>query len=130
MGTQSRLDQYKENFIKIQLKNLENDTNGDFDSSKFPSILPIPKRIFAQTMGIDLVPVLPMNGGNSPEELDKIKRDILSENRDRKIETINDGKEYKEMKPEEHPNFKEITDPVGKLLYLDYTYGSTSSDSI
>lgn len=90
------------------------------------SILPIAMRVAAQTMGSELVSVQPMSSptfGNSKEELEKIKGDVKSTNRDGKIESIIEDKEYKEMEVKDHPDYR------SGLFYMDYVYGSTSSQS-
>jgi hypothetical protein len=90
-------------------------------------LFPIAKRIFAKTIGQDLVSVQPM-GSNSEDEMKKIKQEVKAENRERKIDSIVEGKEFNEMKVEEHPDFN--GGPVGKLFYMDMVYGSTNSTTI
>lgn len=92
-------------------------------TSNFPNLLPIAKRVAAQTVGLNLVAVKPM-GGNSTDELERIKSEIKSENRDRKIDSITDDKEFEEMKVEDHPDYESGL-PSGKLFYMDYQYKST-----
>ena len=92
-------------------------------TSNFPSILPVAKRIFAKTVGLDLVAVRPP-GGNSTDDIDRIEKEVKSENRDRKIDAITDDKEFEEMKVEDHPEYKDGL-PKGNLFYMDYQYGST-----
>jgi len=98
-------------------------------TSNFPSILPVAKRIFAKTVGLDLVAVKPLGGGNTSEQLKDIRDDIKIENRDRVIESIIDDKEYKEMTVEEHPDYIKPSGPSGQLFYMDYTYGTSSTSS-
>lgn len=86
------------------------------------SLLPIAKRIYAQTIAHDLVEVKPLGGGNTGAEMKKIKSDLTAENRDRKIESLVDDKEFKEMKVEEHPDYKPIEPPRATLMYLDFVY--------
>lgn len=79
--------------------------------SEFDSFLPIAKRIFAKTISNDLVSVQPM-GSNSEEELNRIKKEVQSENRDRKID----------FNPETHKNdiyvYKgDWDDEISKLLF-------------
>jgi hypothetical protein len=101
----------------------------DNTSTSFPTMLPIVKRIFAKTVGIDLVSVQPI-GGISIDKLDEIKKEVKTENRDRKIDSIVDGKDFEEMKVEDHPDFKSDS-PTGNLFYMDYKYdSSTQSNSI
>lgn len=91
------------------------------------SLLPLAMKVAAQTIALDLVPVQPM-GSNSEDEMKKIKQEVKAENRERKIDSIVEGKEFNEMKVEEHPDFN--GGPVGKLFYMDYVYGSTNSTTI
>lgn len=85
--------------------------------STFPSILPIAMQVASRTIGMDLVNVQPM--GNITDEM---IREVNSENRDRKIDSITDDKEYEEMKIQDHPDY--IEGPKGKLFYIDFKYGS------
>ena len=90
--------------------------------NEFPSLLPIAMKVASQTIGQNLVSVQPMShSGMSQEEIDRISAEIKKENRDSKIDAIVEGKDYKELKPEEHPDWK--PGPVGNLFYLDYKYG-------
>ncbi len=92
-------------------------------TQQFPSLLPIARKIAAQTIG-----------GMSKEERERIESEVKSENRDGKIDSLIEGTEYVEKKVEEHPDYKSGTDlvpvqplsgPVGQLFYLDFKYGST-----
>jgi hypothetical protein len=94
------------------------------------SLLPIAMKVATQTIALDLVPVQPMGGGNSGDEMKKIKQEVKIENRDRKIDALVEGKEFNEMKPEDHPDYKESKGPIGKLFYMDFVYGSTNSTTI
>lgn len=113
-----------------QLDNLsqlaENQSNHileeNIESKDFASLLPMAMKVAAQTIGQNLVSVQPLpHPGMSQEEIDRINADIKKENRDGKIDAIVEGKDYKELKPEEHPDWK--PGPVGQLFYLDYKYG-------
>jgi hypothetical protein len=90
----------------------------------YGSLLPISMKVAAQTIGQDLVLVQPM-GSNSGDEMKKIKQEVKAENRERKIDSIVEGKEFNEMKVEEHPDFNGGS--IGKLFYMDMVYGSTNS---
>lgn len=90
--------------------------------SSFPSIMPMVKQVAAKTIGLDLVTVKPI-GRNSEEELDKIKKEVKTENRDRKIDAITEDRDFEEMKVEEHPDYEKM--PESKLFYLDYKYESS-----
>ena len=91
---------------------------------EFPSLLPIAMKISAQTIGLDLVPVQPMTGpgGMSQKERERIEAEVKGENRDGKIDALIEGKDFKEMKPEDHPDWKQ-----GNLYYMDYTYDGDST---
>ena len=99
-------------------------------TSQPESLLPIAMKIAAQTIGQDLVSVAPMGGGNSGDEMKKIKQEVKIENRDRKIDALVEGKDFEEMKTEDHPDYIKPSGPSGHLFYLDYTYGSTNSTTI
>ena len=99
-------------------------------TEEFPTLLPIAKQIFAKTVGLDIVPVVPIGGGNSGPEMESIRQDVKIENRDRKIESIVEDKEFEEMKVEDHPDYKESVGPRGDLFYLDFQYGGTESNTI
>ena len=90
-------------------------------------LFPIAKRIFAQTIGQDLVSVAPMGGGNSGDEMKKIKQEVKIENRDRKIDALVEGKEFNEMKPEDHPDYIKPKGPSGQLFYMDFVYSTNST---
>ena len=94
------------------------------EQAKFQSVLPMATRIAAQTVGLDLVSVVPL-GSNTTEDLDRIKAEVEAENRDRKIDSVIEGQAYEEMKVNEHPDF--VPGPRGDLFYLDYSYGGTQS---
>jgi hypothetical protein len=95
----------------------------------FPTILPMAMKVAAQTIGTDLVSVAPIGGGNTPDELKEIREDIKIENRDRKIEAVVEGKEFEEMKVEDHPDYVKPKGPSGQLFYLDFKYGTQSHGS-
>jgi hypothetical protein len=100
---------------------LEENTQASINTTtEFPSILPISMKIAAKTFGQDLVSVQPIEPPITPEKLDEIKRDVISENRNRKIESITEQIDYNEMNINEHPDYKSN----GTLLYLDFKYDS------
>ena len=106
------------------------DTNITSQPTDNNILFPIVKRIFAQTIGQDLVSVQPIGGGNSGDEMKKIKQEVKIENRDRKIDALVEGKEFNEMKPEDHPDYIKPSGPSSQLFYMDYVYGSTNSTTI
>lgn len=100
----------------------ESTMSDTIEQAKFPSVFPMVVKIAAQTVGLDLVSVVPL-GSNTTEELDKIKAEVDAENRDRKIDSLIESKDFEEMKVNEHPDF--VPGPRGDLFYLDYFYGGT-----
>lgn len=119
----SQLAQNQEDFV------VENNTSTQTDSIDFP-LLPIAKEMAAQTIGLDLVSVQPIGGGNSSTELEKIRNEVKVENRDRIIESISEGKDFEEMKVEDHPDYVKLVGPQGQLFYIDFKYdGMTNSNT-
>ena len=88
---------------------------------EFPSLLPIAIKIASRTIGSDLV------GFASEEEINQVKNKIQSENRDGKIESIIEDKEFVEKKLEDDPEYKELmrkgvvpmSSPMGNLFFLN-----------
>lgn len=113
------MSQYAEMQSNNESKIEENDTPYDF-----PSLLPMAMQVASKTVGLDLVSVQPMDGpgGMSKEERERIEAEVKGENRDGKIDALIEGKDFKEMKPEDHPDWKE-----GNLYYMDYTYDGDST---
>lgn len=123
------LEQYSD-FISNDSE-IKSKPNGIIESQPFNDknvLLPIARRVVAQTIGLDLVSVSPMGGGNTSEEIKKIREDIKSENRDRKINSVIEDKDFEEMKTEDHPDYIKPKGPSGQLFYMDYIYGSTNSN--
>jgi hypothetical protein len=88
------------------------------------NIFPMVKRIAARTIGQDLVSVVPI-GGNGVI-LEEIKKEISQINRDRKIESLINDAEFKEMTISEHPEYEKVIkncSPKPSLFYLDFKYG-------
>jgi len=105
---------HSNNESKIEENTLASDT-------EFPSLLPMAMQVASKTVGLDLVSVQPLaSPGMSQEEVDRINNEIKKENRDGKIDALIEGKDFKEMKPEEHPDWK--PGPIGSLLYMDFKY--------
>ena len=104
-------------------ESIEENTVGSDTTTEFPSLLPMAMQVASKTIGMDLVNIKPLAGsGMSQEEVDRINNEVKKENRDSKIDALIEGKEYKEMNPEEHPDWK--PGPTGKLFYMDFKYGS------
>jgi hypothetical protein len=55
---------------------------------------------------------------------------VNRENRDRKIESIVDDKEFEQMKIEDHPDYVKPKLPSGQLFYMDFKYGGTESNIV
>jgi hypothetical protein len=108
------MSQYTEMHSNNESEIEENNTTYDF-----PSLLPIAMKIADRTISQDLVSVQPMDGpgGMSKEERERIEAEVKSENRDGKIDALIEGKDFKEIKPEDHPDWKK-----GGLFYMDYEY--------
>ena len=128
MGMTGSKADWMSEYAEMHSKNettLSNTTTEDFQT-----LLPIAMKVSAQTIGTDLVTVAPIGGGNSGPEMESIRQDIKIENRDRKIESIVEDKEFEEMKVEDHPDYIKPKGPLGQLFYLDFTYGGTESNTI
>ena len=108
------LSKYSQSIESNQVE--ENTLASEVDQNNFPSIFPMAMRVASRTVGMDLVSVNPMDAYVTDEMI----KDVDRENRDRKIESITEDKEYNEMKIEEHPDYKK--GPTGKLFYLDFKY--------
>lgn len=93
------------------------------------NLLPIVRRVFAQTIALDLVEVKPM-GFVSDEKLRLVKERVLSENRDSVVNSLLKGGKIKVKILEEDPEYIEMTKnnlPKGELMYLDFKYGDAST---
>ena len=115
------LSQLAENQSKQILE--ENTLTSEDSNTEFTSLLPIAMKVASKTIGLDLVSVKPLAnpGGMSQEEIDRINNEVKKENRDGKIDALIEGKDFKEIKSEEHPDWK--PGPVGRLMYMDFKYG-------
>jgi hypothetical protein len=104
-----RLSQFNEN-NQIETK-----------TDDFASLLPTAIRIVAKTISQDLIFA-------SKEEIDVVKNKLLTENRDGKIESIINDKEFNEKRLEDDPEYQKLIKrsvtqgPSGQLFYLDYKY--------
>ena len=79
------LDQYMQHHLQTEQNGYLGDSLGV--TSSFPSMLPIAMRVAAQTIGQDIVTVKPM-AFNSEEEFEKMRNEVKSENRQRKIDSL------------------------------------------
>lgn len=104
---------------------------GGFDNSNdnFPNILPMAMKVASKTIGLDLVSVSPLAGpGMSSEKRKELEAQIKQENRDAKIDSLVEGKEYLEKTIEDHPDY--VPGPSMDLFYMDYKYDSSTQSSI
>jgi hypothetical protein len=83
---------------------------------------PIARAAMSRMISDELVSVGPLGSFNP-----KVEAEVKAINRQRKIESLIDNTEYKEMKPEEHPDYIKTT--KGEIFYLDYVYGATGSNA-
>ena len=133
MGMTGSKADWMSEYAEMHSKNettLSNTTLSNTTAEDFPTLLPMAMKVSAQTIGTDLVTVAPIGGGNSGPEMESIRQDVKIENRDRKIESIVEDKEFEEMKVEDHPDYIKSKVPSGQLFYLDFTYGGTESNTI
>jgi hypothetical protein len=92
------LSQYAQMISNNESKIEENTLASEDSNTEFPSLLPMARKVVAQTIGLDLVSVKPLAspGGMSQEEIDRINNEVKKENRDGKIDSIIEGKDFKE----------------------------------
>jgi hypothetical protein len=92
------------------------------NSTEYNNILPIAMRVATKTLSSDL-------HFATKEEIEEVEKRIISENRDGKIESIIDDKEFKEKRLEDDEEYKKLMNkgvkpmsvPTGQLFYLDFT---------
>jgi hypothetical protein len=97
----------------------EKDSSEIFNDMAFPTV----RRVSAKTLSQEL-------SFYSEEEMQHVKSRIFSENRDRKIASVLEGKEYVELRLEDDAEYKELVSrgvkpmskPMGQLFYLDFKY--------
>lgn len=128
MGMTGSKADWMSEYAEMHSKNESTLSNTNVED--FPTLLPIAMKVAAQTIGTDLVSVAPIGGGNSGAEMQSIRQDVNRENRDRKIESIVDDKEFEQMKIEDHPDYVKPKLPSGQLLYMDFKYGGTESNIV
>lgn len=115
-------------FVENQSQQILEENTLTSDTTEFPSILPMAMKVASKTIGLDLVSVQPLvSPGMSQEEVDRINNEVKKENRDGKIDALIDGKDYKEIKPEDHPDWK--TGQSGQLFYMDFKYVSQNEEN-
>lgn len=98
------LAEYAQNMKMGELSHPGGSTDDSTDN--FPSILPMAMRVASRTIGMDLVSVSPLSGpGMSSEKRKEIESKIKQENRDAKIDSLVEGKEYVEKTIQDHPDY-------------------------
>ena len=102
---------------------------GTQSKESFSNLLPIAIKIGAQKISSNLVSVQPMDGLTN-DEREKIKIDISTINRDRKIDSILENKEFKEFKEKDHELFLKKKGPSMDLFYLDFVYSSPTYSNL
>lgn len=73
------------------------------------NLFPIAQRIFAKSITQDLVPVQPMD--SSFITLEQMERDVMLENRKRKLKSYLNNVEYVPMKIQEHDRYNQYNRP-------------------
>jgi hypothetical protein len=101
-------------------------TQSQFDNLVFPMI----RKVFPQMIAHNIVPVSPLGGGLPGEEIRRIDTELRRENREGKIESLVEGKEYVEKKRQDHPDWIEPEGPKASLLHFDYSYNSGTISTI
>ena len=129
MGLTGSKADWMSEYAEMHAKKEQSNEGSSEEVEDFPTLLPIAMKVAAQTIGTDLVTVAPIGGGNTPDELKEIREDVKIENRDRKIEAVVEGKEFEEMKVEDHPDYIKPAGPSGQLFYMDFKYGTQSDGS-
>ena len=123
MGVTSSKAEWMSEYVEMYSNNEveKNTLSTDKTSNDFPSLLPMAMKVSAKTINLDLVEVKPMSspGGTSEETMWRIKAEVKAENRQRKIDNLLEGEEYKEMDITEHEDYN---GPNGSLLYMDFVY--------
>lgn len=117
------MSEYTQNMKLGELGHL--DGSADVSTDNFPNILPMAMKVASKVIGLDLVTVSPLPGpGLTSEKLKELEAEIKQENRDAKIDSLVDGKEYIEKTIQDHPDYR--SGPSIDLLYMDFVYGSNS----
>ncbi len=67
------------------------------------NLFPIVKKVFAKTLANDLVPIQPID--NPPITFEEIEKEVMLENRKRKLKSYLNNSEYVPMKIEDHNSY-------------------------
>lgn len=86
-------------------------------------IFPTTIKIAAKSISLDML-------SGHEEEINELKREIRQKNRQSKLDSLLNGKEYVERKLENDPKYieymkdcvKPLSNPCGELFYIDYKY--------
>lgn len=85
----------------------------------YKSLLPLATKISSGFIPNHLVDVQPMTiPGMTKDKYDKIISETKEKNRDGKINSIIYNEEFKEINPEDHPEWKQN----GSIFYMDWLY--------
>lgn len=96
--------------------------------------LPVAKRAFSRTIGLNLVPVTPMPGSPLLDQ-DKIDGELKRINRNNKIDSLLKDIVYEHRKELTEEELKDLfgddykSGPTGNLFYIDYKFSATNSTS-
>jgi hypothetical protein len=98
---------------------------------EFPSLLPLAMKVSAKTIGLDLVSVNPIGGGD-PKLLEAAKSKVKATNRERQMDSIlEEDKPFEPLKIEDTEEYKEYSKysgPKMDLLYIDYQYNNSNTN--
>ena len=96
---------------------------------EFPSLLPLAMKVSAKTIGLDLVSVNPIGGGD-PKLLEAAKSKVKATNRERQMDSVLEDKPFEPLKIEDTEEYKEYSKysgPKMDLFYIDYQYGTNTN---
>ena len=97
---------------------------------EFPSLLPLAMKVSAKTIGLDLVSVQPIGGGD-PKLLEAAKNKVKSVNRERQMDSVlEEDKPFVPLKiqdTEEYKEYNKYSGPKMDLFYIDYQFGTPSN---
>jgi hypothetical protein len=98
---------------------------------EFPSLLPLAMKVSAKTIGLDLVSVNPIGGGD-PKLLEAAKSKVKATNRERQMDSVlEEDKPFEPLKIEDTEEYKEYSKysgPKMDLLYIDYQYNNSNTN--
>lgn len=103
------------------------------EENRLPSLLPIAMKVAARTISQELVSVQPLGALGIPsDKVGEIEKRLEQENREGKIDSVIDNKNFKEKTLEDDKEYKRLVKKYGTsridLMYLDYIYGDDKTD--